>query len=53
MIENTIREKLPDNFQSAEYLLDHGAVDMIVARKELRDTLAQLIGFLAPGQRAA
>ena len=53
VIENTIREKLPDNFQSAEYLLDHGALDMIVARKELRETLAQLIDFLAPKSRAA
>ncbi|MEM8695250.1 MAG: acetyl-CoA carboxylase, carboxyltransferase subunit beta [Pseudomonadota bacterium] len=53
VIENTIREKLPDNFQSAEYLLDHGALDMIVARKELRDTLAQLIDFLVPAKRAA
>ncbi|WP_299328141.1 acetyl-CoA carboxylase, carboxyltransferase subunit beta [Parasphingopyxis sp.] len=53
VIENTIREKLPDNFQSAEYLLDHGALDMIVARKELRDTLAQLIDFLLPAEQAA
>ena len=53
VIENTIREKLPDNFQSAEYLLDHGTLDMIVARKELRDTLAQLIDFLLPSTQAA
>ncbi|NNC71688.1 MAG: acetyl-CoA carboxylase carboxyltransferase subunit beta [Sphingomonadaceae bacterium] len=53
VIENTIREKLPDDFQSAEYLLEHGALDMIVARHDLRDTLARLIDFLLPAKEAA
>ena len=48
VIESTIREKLPEGFQRAEYLLDHGMVDMVVARKDLRGRLAQLIGYLAP-----
>jgi acetyl-CoA carboxylase carboxyl transferase subunit beta len=46
VIEDTIREKLPDGFQSAEYLLEHGMVDMVVPRGEMRDTIAQLIGHL-------
>jgi acetyl-CoA carboxylase carboxyl transferase subunit beta len=48
VIESTIREKLPEGFQRAEYLLDHGMVDMVVARKDLRGRLAQLIGYLVP-----
>ena len=46
VIEQTIREKLPDDFQRAEYLLEHGMVDMVVERKELRDTLIRIIGLL-------
>jgi acetyl-CoA carboxylase carboxyl transferase subunit beta len=53
VIESTIREKLPEGFQRAEYLLDHGMVDMVVHRKELRRTLAQLIDYLAPVRAAA
>ena len=45
-IEETIRETLPENFQSAEYLHEHGMVDMVVPRAELRDTLADLIDLL-------
>ncbi len=52
VIENTIREKLPEGFQRAEYLLDHGMVDMVVERKDLAATLAQLIDFLAPAKAA-
>ena len=37
VIEETIREKLPEGFQRAEYLLEHGMVDMVVPRRELRD----------------
>ncbi len=48
VIENTIREKLPDDFQTSQYLLDHGMLDMVVARRDLRETLGKLIGFLAP-----
>jgi acetyl-CoA carboxylase carboxyl transferase subunit beta len=53
VIENTIREKLPDNFQTSEYLLDHGMLDMIVARSELRTTLSRLMGYLTPQKAAA
>jgi acetyl-CoA carboxylase carboxyl transferase subunit beta len=53
VIENTIREKLPDNFQTSEYLLDHGMLDMIVARADLRSTLSRLLGYLTPQKAAA
>jgi acetyl-CoA carboxylase carboxyl transferase subunit beta len=46
VIEQTIRETLPDGFQQAEYLLDHGMVDMVVHRHELSATLARIIGLL-------
>jgi acetyl-CoA carboxylase carboxyl transferase subunit beta len=46
VIEQTIREKLPDGFQRSEYLLDHGMIDMVVHRHELRDTLARLCRLL-------
>ena len=52
VIENTIREKLPQDFQTSEYLLDHGMIDMIVHRKDLRERLATVIGYLC-AQRAA
>jgi len=53
VIESTIREKLPPGFQRAEYLLAHGMLDMVVDRRNLRDTLARLIGFLMPEREAA
>ena len=53
VIESTIREKLPEGFQRAEYLLEHGMVDMVGPRKALRRTLAQLIGYLTPEREAA
>src|SRR5215510_4563902 len=46
VIEQTIREKLPDGFQRAEYLRDHGMVDMVVNRRDLRPTLANLCRLL-------
>ena len=46
MIEETIREKLPEGFQRAEYLRDHGMVDMVVHRHEMRPTLARLCRLL-------
>jgi len=46
VIESTIREKLPEGFQRAEYLLEHGMVDMVVPRTQLRDTLARILGIL-------
>ena len=53
VIENTIREKLPEGFQRAEYLLEHGMVDMVVPRKELRRRLALLLDYLTPRKEAA
>jgi acetyl-CoA carboxylase carboxyl transferase subunit beta len=47
VIEQTIRQKLPEGFQRSEFLLKHGMIDAIVHRKELRDRLAQLLGLLA------
>jgi len=46
VIEETIREKLPEGFQRSEYLLEHGMVDLVVPRKELRQTLARIVGLL-------
>jgi acetyl-CoA carboxylase carboxyl transferase subunit beta len=53
VIEQTIREKLPEGFQRAEYLLAHGMIDMVVPRQELRERLARLIAYLTPEQKAA
>ncbi len=47
VIEQTIRQKLPTDFQTAEYLLKHGQVDMVVERAKLADSLAKLIAFHA------
>lgn len=46
VIEQTVREKLPEGFQSSEFLLEHGAIDMIVARKEMRRILARVLAKL-------
>lgn len=46
VIESTIRETLPEGFQRSEYLLDHGMVDMVVHRKDLRSTLIRVLGLL-------
>ncbi len=46
VIEQTIREKLPEGFQRAEYLLDHGMLDMVVHRAEMKETLARVLGLL-------
>ncbi len=48
VIEQTVRETLPDGFQRAEYLHQHGIIDMVVPRAEMRATLARLIGLLRP-----
>jgi acetyl-CoA carboxylase carboxyl transferase subunit beta len=53
VIEQTIREKLPEGFQRAEYLLEHGIIDMVVPRHQLRETLSRLIAYLAPEKAAA
>jgi len=46
VIEQTIREKLPEGFQRSQYLMDHGMVDMVVSRLELRSTIARLLKIL-------
>jgi acetyl-CoA carboxylase carboxyl transferase subunit beta len=45
VIEQTIRQKLPDNFQTAEFLLEKGAIDMVVDRRELKDRLLRLLDY--------
>ena len=52
VIQDTIREKLPEGFQRAEYLKDHGMVDMVVHRRDLKATLARVIGYLMPAKAA-
>ena len=47
VIEQTVRQRLPEGFQRAEFLKEHGMVDMVVPRTEMRATLARLCGFLA------
>jgi acetyl-CoA carboxylase carboxyl transferase subunit beta len=46
VIEQTVRETLPEGFQRSEFLLEHGAVDMIVDRREMRDRIANVLGIL-------
>jgi len=46
VIEQTVREKLPPGFQRSEFLLEHGAIDLILDRRELRDRLANLLALL-------
>ena len=52
VIEQTVREKLPEGFQRSEFLLEHGAIDLIIARQELRprlgNLLAQMMGLPTP-----
>ena len=57
VIEQTVREKLPEGFQRSEFLLEHGAVDMIVDRRDMRDRIASILSMLtrrpAPDESAA
>ena len=53
VIEQTIREKLPEGFQRAEYLLEHGMIDMVVSRGELKAKIALLISYLSPEAKEA
>src|SRR3546814_12460795 len=46
VIQETIREQLPEGFQKAEYLLEHGMIDAVAPRKELKATLARILGLL-------
>ena len=43
VIEQTVRERLPEGFQRSEFLLDHGAIDMIVDRRQMREQIADLL----------
>jgi acetyl-CoA carboxylase carboxyl transferase subunit beta len=53
VIEQTIRQKLPEGFQRSEFLLEHGMVDLIVERKQLKRRLAELVELLAPAPAPA
>ncbi|APG62532.1 acetyl-CoA carboxylase subunit beta [Sphingorhabdus lutea] len=53
VIEQTIREKLPNGFQRAEYLLDHGMIDMVTHRHEMKATLSKIIDYLMAAKKAA
>ena len=46
VIEQTVRQKLPEGFQRSEFLLDHGALDMIIDRREMREQIADLLAKL-------
>ena len=52
VIQDTIREKLPEGFQRAEYLFEHGMVDMVVHRKDLKSTLSRVLEYLQPAKAA-
>jgi len=52
VIEQTVRQKLPEGFQRSEFLLEHGAIDMIIHRHEMRDTLHRLMAKLLPRNAA-
>ena len=51
VIEQTVREKLPEGFQRSEFLLDHGAVDMIIDRREMRDRISNLLQMMTKKPR--
>ena len=53
VIQETIREQLPEGFQRAEYLHKHGMVDMVVSRADMRPTLAKLLDYLGAASKAA
>jgi acetyl-CoA carboxylase carboxyl transferase subunit beta len=48
VIEQTIRQKLPEGFQRSEFLLEHGFVDLVVDRRELKAAIARALGFMLP-----
>jgi acetyl-CoA carboxylase carboxyl transferase subunit beta len=50
VIEQTIRQRLPDQFQTAEFLLEKGAIDMVVDRRSLKETLVRLLQYAAHEQ---
>ncbi|WP_036140761.1 acetyl-CoA carboxylase, carboxyltransferase subunit beta [Luteibacter sp. 9135] len=52
VIEQTVRETLPEGFQRPDFLVEHGALDMVVDRREMRDTLGSVLGILGKAPRA-
>ena len=50
VIEQTIRQRLPDQFQTAEFLLEKGAIDMVVDRRKLKETLVRLFQYVVHEQ---
>jgi acetyl-CoA carboxylase carboxyl transferase subunit beta len=50
VIKETTHQDLPQRFQTAEFLEEHGLIDMIVHRKKMRDQICQLLGYFATGQ---
>jgi acetyl-CoA carboxylase carboxyl transferase subunit beta len=53
VIEQTVRETLPEGFQRSEFLLDHGAIDMIVDRRQMRDKIAAMLAVMTKKPQAA
>lgn len=53
VIEQTIREKLPDGFQTAEFMLEHGMVDMVIERRKLKDTVVTLLDIFEMSEKGA
>ncbi|MBI1977688.1 MAG: acetyl-CoA carboxylase carboxyltransferase subunit beta [Candidatus Omnitrophica bacterium] len=51
VIEQTIRQKLPQDFQTSEFLLEHGLIDLVVNRKDLKQMIAQLLAYCGPARR--
>ena len=51
VIEQTIKQQLPDNFQRAEFVLDHGMIDLVVERRELKSTIHKLIEHFMPASQ--
>ena len=50
VVEQTIRQKLPDGFQKSEFLLAHGLIDMIIKRHDMKDTLSQIMEYASNGK---
>ena len=47
VIEQTIKQKLPEGFQSSDFMLEHGLIDIIVHRRQLKDTISSLLDYLS------
>lgn len=52
VIQQTIKQDLPDGFQKSEFLLEHGLIDMIVERKDLKETISFILSFLLNGKKS-